>query len=126
MSAPTHAGGIVVRRTTDGPEYLLVRTRSDSVEWVFPKGHIEAGETPAEAAVREVAEEAGVQSGSPTLVGVTEFEFRGEDVVTEYFMLAHLADGVPEEEGRDPRWCTSTEARELLSFEDLKGLLPPE
>ena len=126
MQAPTHAGGIVVQRTTAGPRYLLVRTRSSEIEWVFPKGHIEAGETPAEAAIREVAEESGIQAGSPTLVGVTEFEFRGKNVITEYFMLAHVADGLPEEEGRDPRWCTRAETQQLLTFEDLKGLLPPE
>lgn len=41
-----------------GPLYLLVR-RSDTGEWAQPGGHLEAGETPEQAAVRECSEEIG-------------------------------------------------------------------
>ncbi len=53
----TGAGGVVF-----DPEgrVLLLRHRSGS--WVFPKGHIEAGEGPLDAALREVEEEAGVEA----------------------------------------------------------------
>jgi 8-oxo-dGTP pyrophosphatase MutT (NUDIX family) len=54
----THAGGVVVRSTPGGVEYLLVSAKQRD-GWVLPKGHIEPGESPAEAAVREVREEAG-------------------------------------------------------------------
>ncbi|MCA9769062.1 MAG: NUDIX domain-containing protein, partial [Gemmatimonadetes bacterium] len=49
------AGGIVFRRWPDGtPRFLLIR---DSYRhWGFPKGHLEDGETPAEAALRETRE----------------------------------------------------------------------
>lgn len=49
------AGGLVVR----GDEVLLISTQNGK-RWQLPKGHIEEGETAAEAAVREVREETGV------------------------------------------------------------------
>ena len=51
------AGGVVFSR--DGK--VLVLGHVDGA-WVFPKGHIEQGETSEAAALREVAEEAGVQA----------------------------------------------------------------
>ena len=49
------AGGLVVR----GAQMLLISTQNGR-RWQLPKGHIEAGETPEQAAVREVREETGV------------------------------------------------------------------
>jgi bis(5'-nucleosidyl)-tetraphosphatase len=58
---------VVVRETPQGLRFLLLRAFR---HWDFPKGAVEAGETPLEAARREVAEEAGI----------TELEFVwGED-----------------------------------------------
>ena len=51
------AGGVVINEAGD---VLLIRHRNGS--WVFPKGHIESGESKVDAAVREVEEEAGVQA----------------------------------------------------------------
>ena len=51
------AGGVVINEVGD---VLLIRHRNGS--WVFPKGHIESGESKVDAAVREVEEEAGVQA----------------------------------------------------------------
>jgi len=55
----TSAGGVVFRRRNgDRPAFLLIR---DSYRnWGLPKGHLEAGEAAAEAALREVAEETGL------------------------------------------------------------------
>ncbi len=53
------AGGIVFRRQPDQSlRFLLIR---DSYgHWGFPKGHLEEGESPAEAAARETTEETGL------------------------------------------------------------------
>ena len=53
----TSAGGVVCRR--DGGAHVLL-IRDPYMNWGLPKGHIEGGETPAQAAVREVREETGL------------------------------------------------------------------
>ncbi len=57
-------GGVVVRRTEVGDEVLLIRPRTDDgkVVWALPKGMKEDGETPEQAAAREVVEETGIQA----------------------------------------------------------------
>ena len=57
----TSAGGLVIDAT--GTKGLLIGRRDikdqskEKLLWSLPKGHIEAGETPEQAAMREVAEE---------------------------------------------------------------------
>jgi 8-oxo-dGTP pyrophosphatase MutT (NUDIX family) len=54
------AGGLVWRRRGDAIEVVLVRPAGRGT-WVLPKGHLEPGEGPVEAAVREVREETGLE-----------------------------------------------------------------
>ncbi len=51
------AGGVLVRPAGGGWEVALVRA---GAHWSLPKGLVEAGETAADAALREVAEECGL------------------------------------------------------------------
>jgi 8-oxo-dGTP pyrophosphatase MutT (NUDIX family) len=53
----TSAGGVVFRRS---PEAQVLLIRDPYENWGLPKGHIEGGETPEQAAVREVEEETGL------------------------------------------------------------------
>lgn len=71
------AGGVVFRRQPDQSlRFLLIR---DSYgHWGFPKGHLEEGESPAEAAARETTEE----------TGLTELKVHGElDTIDWFFRL---------------------------------------
>ena len=52
-------GAVVFRKINDDYRYLLIRNRRSS-NWSFPKGHVEAGETLEETAIREVLEETGL------------------------------------------------------------------
>jgi 8-oxo-dGTP pyrophosphatase MutT (NUDIX family) len=54
----TSAGGVVYRRIEATLEFLLIRDPYDN--WGLPKGHVEGGETPVDAAIREVTEETGL------------------------------------------------------------------
>jgi len=52
------AGVAIVRETADGARFLLLRAYRN---WDFPKGLVEPGETPLAAAIRETAEETGIE-----------------------------------------------------------------
>lgn len=54
-------GVIPFRRTGDDVEFLLLYQRA-SRTWSFPKGHMDAGETEIQTALRELAEETGLRS----------------------------------------------------------------
>lgn len=52
----------LVTCTAEGHRYLLMIERGDGYGWAVPGGHVEAGETGLQAAVRELAEEAGLDA----------------------------------------------------------------
>jgi len=76
------AGGIVFRRTPEAlARYLLIKDSYDN--WGFPKGHLENGESPAEAATRETVEETGLSRlvlQGPIRVIDWHFRFRGRHI----------------------------------------------
>lgn len=58
------AGGVVIRRGPEGVEVALAarRTRKGQLAWGLPKGLVESGEEPDQAALREVQEETGLEA----------------------------------------------------------------
>ena len=127
------AGGIVFRMSGGVPKYLLVKPKElagekpkeppsePPVEWVLPKGHIDPGESHVQAAVREVAEEAGVAARPMGLAGRIRFKSKGEDVVAKFYLMEWIGK-VPPKEARSPDWFALAEAQEKLAVES-KGLL---
>lgn len=118
----THAGCIAFRDTDHGPEYLLVRSSKKPDEWVFPKGHIEAGESAEEAARRELGEEAGVDGKIIAPVGNTQFAAFGEAVRAIYYLTRTLGSASAIED-RETSWASYDAALQQLSFEDARVLL---
>src|SRR5690554_6407947 len=68
------AGGVVINK--EGQVLLIEHIRG---EWVMPKGHLEGTETPAEAAIREIREETGLECILQAELGVTRYEFRRDN-----------------------------------------------
>lgn len=58
MKREKSCGAVVVRESSGKKEILLIRHNAG--HWAFPKGHMEAGETEAQTAVREIREETGL------------------------------------------------------------------
>ena len=80
-----------------GPRFLLIKDSYDN--WGFPKGHLEDGESPAEAATRETAEETGLDQlvlQGPIRVIDWHFRFRGRHIHKYcHFFLFESPDGEP-------------------------------
>lgn len=120
--ALTHAGGLVFRQEAGKIYYLIIRAKPDPSHWVIPKGHIEIGETPEAAAVREILEETGVQAKIITTLGNLNFFYRGRQIDTIMYLLEYLGEISPMEE-RESRWGLYEESNSLLTFEDTRKIL---
>lgn len=124
------AGGIVFRRVPgESARYLLIR---DSYKnWGFPKGHLEGNEAPAEAAMRETAEETGLDRlvlHGPIRVIDWHFRFRGRHIHKYcHFFLFESPDGEASpqvDEGITAcQWRPLPEALDLLSYDNARGVL---
>ena len=66
-----HSAGVIAIR--EGRCLAIRRGR----EWAFAKGHLDQGESPEEAAVREVLEETGLEVRVLRAIGFTRYEFWG-------------------------------------------------
>lgn len=118
----THAGAVVGVRRPEGVEFLIVRASREPFEWVLPKGHIEAGESPEDAARREVLEESGVDAEIVHLLGDDSFEVNGKTIHVRFFLMRLLNQGAASE-SRETRWCSPDEAERLLPFENARELV---
>jgi 8-oxo-dGTP pyrophosphatase MutT (NUDIX family) len=117
------AGGIAVRRDEGSWQVLLVRSRKDPSVWIFPKGHIEPGESAIDTALRETREEAGVDGDLIGPVGEPqEFQSGREPVRVTYFLIRTTSE-VDSPERRLKAWYRFEEAAAQLPFEGARRLL---
>ena len=125
----TSAGGVVIRIADGEPRYLLIR---DSYQnWGFPKGHIEDGEAPEAAAIREVREETGL--AEVTVRGAIAtidwfFRFRGQLIhkVCHFFLMETTSSSTcPQRtEGITACWWTRfDEADGVIAYANARGVL---
>jgi len=125
VSAPVFievVAAVVIR-----PQGVLLCQRPDGVHlpllWEFPGGKIDPGESAAEAAVREVAEEIGLQARVVTALGSVEYDYaEGSEQVSKevHYFLMEWEPGEPLElDGEMIRtyWCAIDEAEKNLTFE---------
>lgn len=117
----THAGAVVFRRSGDQVFYLVVSS-SDGANWVLPKGHIDAGESPEAAALRELQEEAGVLGEIVARLSVQYFKKAEETAGIQYFLIRELGLTIAAE-NRTLRWEDERSAVQLLTFAEAKASL---
>ena len=119
-----HQAGAIVFRIRDGrPQILLVRARRTPGQWIFPKGHVEEGETAKAAALRETQEEAGIQGHAVArLRPRIEFEVGKALVRVQYYLVRATGKAASHEE-RQKRWLDPKRAIELVSHDGAKTLL---
>ena len=123
----TSAGGIVVDRAGVPPRAAVIArlNRAGRVEWCLPKGHLEGGETPEQAAIREIEEETGIQGRVVGSLGTIDYWFSAEGhrvhkLVHHYLLQATggllSVEGDPDQEAIDVAWVPLGELSELLAF----------
>ena len=127
MFAEFSCGGVILENN----KVLLVQVKSMKGRkiWTFPKGHIEQGETPRQAALREVLEETGYKASviKPLLKVRYAFTLKGRHVrkVVQWYLMKKL--------GRigkhDPseilaiNWVSINKAKEMVEYPSDKRLL---
>ncbi len=120
----TSAGGVVVRKVAGELHVLVIKDPYQ--KYGLPKGHVESGETPAEAALREVAEETSLvdlQLGEELVTIDWYFRARGRRVhkfTTFFLMYSEHGDPKPEvREGiTECVWIPLATAHQQISYEN--------
>ncbi len=90
----TSAGGLVIDAALAVP-VIARRGRRGDLRWSLPKGHLEPGESAAQAAVREIAEETGIVGRVLVDIGSIDFHFiadgRRIHKTVHHFLLEYVA-----------------------------------
>ena len=127
------AGGLVI--DTTGTMGLLIGrydhkdASGKRVLWSLPKGHIEEGETPEQAAIREVAEETGITSSITKSLGVIDFWCMagGKRIhkTVHHFMFTEVGGTLlaQESEVDEVSWFPLSEIVDRLAYPDEKKLI---
>jgi len=113
----------------DGLSYVLVTSRRTR-RWIFPKGAVDPGESPAAAAARELAEEAGVLGdaepepiGTYTALKATATGFEPITVSLFPVRVRKILQRWPEKSLRRRRIVPAVEAGGLIATLEMAELL---
>lgn len=127
----TSAGGFVLDRRARPPKAALIarHDRQGQLVWSLPKGHLEDGETPEDAAVREIFEETGIHGSIVASLGTIDFWFMADDrrihkTVHHYVLEAHdsvLSDA--DAEVAEVAWVPLDEVAARLRYPDERRLV---
>jgi 8-oxo-dGTP pyrophosphatase MutT (NUDIX family) len=125
------AGGVAFRQTESQLEVAIVSV-NPSRRWQLPKGIVDAGESVEEAAVREVREEAGIETEMIAPVETIEYWYVGDNYngggdsggrvrfhkFVHFYLLKYRAGDVADHDHEidEARWVAPKEAIEMLAF----------
>ncbi len=118
-----HAAGGVVARVADGRVWFAFARHHGKPDYVLPKGHIEKGESPRDAALREIQEEAGFTDLTwlADLDVLDRYNFPKTEWKTTHYFLFHTrqVDAKPTESKSHP-------PPDWFAIDDLPAIFWPE
>ncbi|HVF25523.1 MAG TPA: NUDIX hydrolase [Anaerolineales bacterium] len=119
------SGGVAFRWQDPNPEIVIVSVKP-SLRWQLPKGIVDPGESPEGTAVREVREEAGIETDLLSLIETIEYWYRstkyGKPVrfhkFVHFYLLQYRRGDVSDHdhEVAEAHWVSFEEAIEMLEF----------
>ncbi|MGG5172385.1 NUDIX hydrolase [Pseudarthrobacter sp. J1738] len=121
------AGGVVINIASPALEVAIIarHNRGGRLEWCLPKGHPEGVESNEEAAVREIAEETGIEGKILAPLGSIDYWFtvsghRVHKTVHHYLLRATggelTIENDPDHEAVDVAWVPLADLAKKLSF----------
>lgn len=123
------AGGVVLH---DGDVCVIVprkRTATGAKALALPKGHIDPGETPVEAATREVLEETGLRCEPVRELGEVRYQYRrggrlrDKSVIFFEFRVVGGSFDDHDDEVESVEWMAVERARSDLTFDGERDML---
>ncbi|HET9117505.1 MAG TPA: NUDIX hydrolase [Pseudonocardiaceae bacterium] len=127
--AETSAGGLVVDTQTGRAAVIGRLDRRGRLLWSLPKGHVEDGETVEQAAVREVAEETGIDGAVVAALGSIDYWFVAEDrrihKTVHHFLLRALGGELSDAdvEVTEVAWVPLADLPARLAYADERRLV---
>lgn len=121
----------MIRVGRHGPELVLGRRCRDRRRstWSLPKGTPDGDETPDETAMREVAEETGLQVRILDHLGVIRYRFMREgvriDKSVRYYLMEPIGGDLADHDGEfdEVRWFAAAEADAVMQFATERDIL---
>lgn len=126
------AGGVAFRRNQGDDEIAIVAV-SPSGRWQLPKGLVDPGETPEQAAVREVREEAGIETAIVGLIDSISYWFvsdwdevrRRIHKTVHFYFLRYISGDTADHDHEilEARWVKPEKAIDMLAFDSEKEIV---
>ena len=128
MAIEITSGAVVYRKNNGEIEYLLLESQNKGHFWGFPKGDVEGNETLEETAKREIKEETQLVLPIDTSFHVyTEYDLPNGNRKQMTLYTADLTQSedihLQAEEIKNCGWFNYADARERLTYDNLKQLL---
>ena len=126
------AGGVAFRRVKNQIRVAIVSVKP-SLRWQLPKGIVDPGETMEVTAVREVREEAGIETDLIDLIETVQYWYQrvqyGKRIrfhkYVHFYLLQYRSGDVTDHDHEiaESRWVSIDEALEMLAFKSERGIV---